>query len=63
MTGISWTPIGDSISNVNVFKSYISDTLTVRAFFEDLNSAADSGLYAKLIQNGSFEYSAADSPC
>lgn len=25
-------------------------------FFEDINSAADGGLYAELIQNGSFEY-------
>jgi alpha-N-arabinofuranosidase len=31
-------------------------------FFEDLNYAADGGLYAELIQNGSFEYSATDSP-
>lgn len=31
-------------------------------FFEDLNYAADGGLYAELIQNGSFEYSPLDSP-
>lgn len=30
------------------------------AFFEDLNFAADGGLYAELVQNRSFEYSAAD---
>lgn len=29
-------------------------------FFEDLNYAADGGLYAELIQNRSFEYSAND---
>jgi alpha-N-arabinofuranosidase len=29
-------------------------------FFEDLNYAADGGLYAELIQNRSFEYSSAD---
>lgn len=29
-------------------------------FFEDLNYAADGGLYAELIQNRSFEYSAVD---
>jgi alpha-L-arabinofuranosidase len=29
-------------------------------FFEDINYAADGGLYAELIQNRSFEYSAAD---
>ncbi len=31
-------------------------------FFEDLNYAADGGLYAELIQNRSFEYSSADHP-
>ncbi|HEX2906446.1 MAG TPA: alpha-L-arabinofuranosidase C-terminal domain-containing protein [Phototrophicaceae bacterium] len=31
-------------------------------FFEDLNYAADGGLYAELIQNRSFEYSTADNP-
>ena len=29
-------------------------------FFEDLNYAADGGLYAELVQNRSFEYSPAD---
>ncbi|NEA98922.1 alpha-L-arabinofuranosidase C-terminal domain-containing protein [Streptomyces sp. SID13726] len=29
-------------------------------FFEDLNYAADGGLYAELVQNRSFEYSSAD---
>src|SRR5689334_19818708 len=29
-------------------------------FFEDLNYAADGGLYAELIQNRSFEYSATE---
>jgi len=29
-------------------------------FFEDLNDAADGGLYAELVQNRSFDYSAAD---
>ncbi|MBO5538689.1 MAG: carbohydrate binding domain-containing protein [Prevotella sp.] len=29
-------------------------------FFEDISSAADGGLYAELLQNGSFEYSPAD---
>lgn len=31
-------------------------------FFEDINYAADGGLYAELIQNRSFEYSPADNP-
>ncbi|MBP5506578.1 MAG: carbohydrate binding domain-containing protein [Prevotella sp.] len=34
----------------------ISDEL-LGIFFEDISSAADGGLYAELIQNGSFEYS------
>lgn len=29
-------------------------------FFEDLNYAADGGLYAEMVQNGSFEYSPLD---
>ena len=32
----------------------------VGIFFEDLNYAADGGLYAELVQNRSFEYSASD---
>lgn len=31
-------------------------------FFEDLNHAADGGLYAELIQNRSFEFAAVDNP-
>src|SRR2546423_4794525 len=31
-------------------------------FFEDLNYAADGGLYAELVQNRSFEYSAVERP-
>ena len=34
----------------------ISDEL-LGIFFEDISSAADGGLYAELVQNGSFEYS------
>ena len=37
----------------------ISDEL-IGIFFEDISSAADGGLYAELIQNGSFEYSPAE---
>ena len=33
----------------------ISDEL-IGIFFEDISSSADGGLYAELIQNGSFEY-------
>ena len=34
----------------------ISDEL-VGIFFEDINNSADGGLYAELVQNGSFEFS------
>ena len=37
----------------------ISDQL-IGIFFEDISSAADGGLYAELIQNGSFEFSPAE---
>ncbi len=37
----------------------ISDQL-IGIFFEDISSSADGGLYAELVQNGSFEYSPAE---
>jgi len=37
----------------------ISDEL-LGIFFEDISSSADGGLYAELLQNGSFEYSPAE---
>lgn len=37
----------------------IGDTM-YGVFFEDINRAADGGLYAELVQNRSFEYSTAD---
>ena len=37
----------------------ISDEL-IGIFFEDISSSADGGLYAELVQNGSFEYSLAE---
>lgn len=37
-------------------KRQISENL-FGIFFEDLNYAADGGLYAELVQNRSFEYS------
>ena len=37
----------------------IEDTM-YGVFFEDINRAADGGLYAELVQNRSFEYSTAD---
>lgn len=40
-------------------KKAISDKL-IGIFFEDINYGADGGLYAELVQNRDFEYSAAD---
>ena len=37
----------------------ISDEL-IGIFFEDISSSADGGLYAEVVQNGSFEYSPAE---
>ena len=37
----------------------ISDEL-IGIFFEDINNSADGGLYAELVQNGSFEFSPSD---
>ena len=37
----------------------ISDEL-IGIFFEDINNSADGGLYAELVQNGSFEFSTMD---
>ncbi|MFG3320266.1 alpha-L-arabinofuranosidase C-terminal domain-containing protein [Streptomyces sp. NPDC048171] len=39
----------------------IDDTM-YGVFYEDINRAADGGLYAELVQNRSFEYSTADNP-
>ena len=45
-------------ANVNQHKK-ISDML-IGVFFEDINYAADGGLYAELVQNRDFEYSLSD---
>ena len=37
----------------------ISDEL-IGIFFEDINNSADGGLYAELVQNGSFEFTVGD---
>ena len=50
----------DAVITVNANKSKkISDHL-FGIFFEDINYAADGGLYAELVQNRSFEYTPAD---
>ena len=55
-----------------VFNSYITNVNAQQGkkispdlfglFFEDINYAADGGLYAELVQNRSFEYSPTDTP-
>ena len=32
-------------------------------FFEDINHAADGGLYGEMIRNRAFEFSPMDNPC
>lgn len=55
-----------SVSDINVTiqadeaKAISPDLFGI--FFEDINYAADGGLYAELIQNRSFEYSSQDHP-
>ena len=53
--------LGQVNAEITILKSSkkISDKL-VGVFFEDINYAADGGLYAELIQNRDFEYSSAD---
>ncbi|MFY7839688.1 MAG: carbohydrate binding domain-containing protein, partial [Lacibacter sp.] len=55
----SLKPVNVSLSINKDNKKKISDKL-VGVFFEDLNYAADGGLYAELIQNRDFEYSSKD---
>jgi alpha-L-arabinofuranosidase len=45
--------------DVSAHGADISDTM-YGVFFEDINRAADGGLYAELVQNRSFEYDTAD---
>jgi alpha-N-arabinofuranosidase len=46
--------------DVNAGKPISPDLVGI--FFEDLNYAADGGLYAELVQNRSFEYQATEQP-
>lgn len=55
----SLKPVELSITTEPSRSKKISDLL-VGAFFEDINYAADGGLYAELIQNRDFEYDPAD---
>ncbi len=52
-------PVDAKISLDNSKSKKISDVL-VGVFFEDINYAADGGLYAELIQNRGFEYALSD---
>jgi alpha-L-arabinofuranosidase len=47
------------VLNPDARGAQIDDTM-YGVFFEDINRAADGGLYAELVQNRSFEYSTAD---
>lgn len=55
----SLAPVNASLSLYPEQSKPISDML-IGIFFEDINYAADGGLYAELIQNRGFEYNPAD---
>jgi len=60
-SGSASTPATDTSININLSqpgKAISPDLFGI--FFEDLNYAADGGLYAELVQNRSFEYSPGD---
>lgn len=44
----------------NQDQPYAISPMLIGAFFEDINYAADGGLYAEMVQNRDFEYCAAD---
>lgn len=50
----------DATITVDISKSKKISDLLVGVFFEDINYAADGGLYAELIQNRDFEYTLSD---
>src|ERR1700752_3806917 len=51
-------PAGKSFKPAPVGKAISPDLFGI--FFEDINYAADGGLYAELVQNRSFEYQATE---
>ncbi|PKQ45145.1 alpha-L-arabinofuranosidase C-terminal domain-containing protein [Confluentibacter flavum] len=50
------------IINVNAQQGKKISPYLFGLFFEDINYAADGGLYAEMVQNRSFEYAPADTP-
>ena len=50
----------DATISIDPSKSKKISDLLIGVFFEDINYAADGGLYAELIQNRGFEYSLSD---
>ncbi len=50
----------DAFVKIDVSKSKKISDMQIGAFFEDINYAADGGLYAELIQNRDFEYALTD---
>ena len=58
--GVSAEAITVSVDAGEAGKAISADLVGV--FFEDINYAADGGLYAELVQNRSFEYQATEQP-
>lgn len=50
----------DAIITIDPSKSKKISDLLIGVFFEDINYAADGGLYAELVQNRGFEYALSD---
>ncbi len=57
---ITPSALGQSVKTVNIKNSKKISADLFGLFFEDINYAADGGLYAEQVQNRSFEYSPAD---
>ncbi len=54
--------VGKTTVEIDLEKGKVISPDLVGIFYEDLSHAADGGLYAELVQNRDFEYSAADKP-
>jgi alpha-L-arabinofuranosidase len=60
MLATAWAQPNQSTAKIKISAAKPISPSLFGIFFEDLNYAADGGLYAELIQNRSFEYSPAD---
>ena len=55
--GLAASPVGENRFDINVSKKGAPIQPTMYGlFFEDINYAADGGLYAELVKNRSFEF-------